>query len=200
MEPADSCLGVFGDEKLTLKKMKSLLLKFTKQNSKQYWDLRWQLGYDSDHGVDGCREIYKTDARAKWFSELQKLMAVHGCSSVLDVACGKAWLRELDGYLGMDWSAEVLKQTNLPCYLVGNAADHIPLPSKSFDAVTSFFFLMHQPNKEAECSSREMMRVAKKLIVLREEQSGSERHGCYTRDYEELFKEFDGKLVMLQWE
>lgn len=186
-----------------LKKAKALVLRLCtdyERDPRSYWDMRWRTGYDSDGGVDGCPEHYKTDARAKWLLQIQELMMTHDCTSILDVGCGKAWLRTLPGYLGLDWSLTVFKQNGLSSFIVADASTGLPLPSKSFDAACSFVFLMHQPLDKAQAVSREMMRVTKRLIILREETSSKplEKH-CFNHDYDMLFNGFEGKKVMLEW-
>lgn len=188
---------------MVLKPVKAFLLKLLTDydvDPRSYWNLRWRTGYDSDGGVDGCPEQYKTDAREKWKAQIEMLMKEHGCTSILDVGCGKAWLRGLPGYLGLDWSLAVFKNSGLRSFLVADAGQGLPLPSKSFDAACSFFFLMHQPLDKAQAVSQEMMRVAKRLIILREETSSKplEKH-CFNHDYDMLFNGFEGKKVMLEW-
>lgn len=163
-------------------------------NSKLYWNLRWRLGYDVEKGL----EVY----RDRWKTQIAELMQKHDCQSILDVGCGKAWLRELEGYLGLDISLEVFQQNGLNNFLVADATQSLPLPSKSFDVVTSFCFLMHQSSEKVLVASNEMMRVAKRLIVLKELMENTPvplKYHCFKHDYEALFKSFDGELVMLQW-
>jgi len=166
-------------------------------DSKRYWNLRWQLGYDVEKGL----QVY----RKPWENQIIQLMHEQHCESFLDVGCGKAWLRNLPGYLGSDLSLEVLKQNGLPCFLVADATEHLPLPSKSFDACASFCFLMHQSPEKVLIAVSEMKRVTKKLVVLKEltedelEDNVALKPHCFLHDYEKLFKDFDGELVMLKW-
>lgn len=166
-------------------------------NSKRYWNLRWRLGYDVEKGLQKYRE--------HWESQIAKLMQEQNCESILDFGCGKAWLRNLPGYLGSDVSLEVFRQNRLTSFLVADAAQKLPLPSKSFDVSTSFCFLMHQPPEKVLVAVSEMKRITKKLIVLKELVKNENpdnvplKYHCFMHDYKELFKDFDGKLVMLQW-
>lgn len=180
-----------------LQRLKGVILTLITRyggGSKHYWNLRWRLGYDVEKGL----EIY----RDRWVSQIARLMEDHDCESILDVGCGKAWLRSLHGYLGLDASLEVLRQSGLNSFLLADATGKLPLPSKSFDVVASFCFLMHQTPAKVLVASGEIMRVAKRLIVLKELTENTSvplKYHCFKHDYEELFKEFDGELVMLQW-
>ncbi len=163
-------------------------------NSKRYWNLRWRMGYDVEKGLQAYRE--------RWKNQIAQLMQEHKCESILDVGCGKAWLRHLPGYLGSDISLEVFRKNGLNSFLVADATQKLPLPSKSFDALVSCCFLMHQTPAKVLVASNEMMRVAKRLIVLKELTEDTPiplKYHCFKHDYEQLFKDFDGKLVMLQW-
>jgi SAM-dependent methyltransferase len=179
-----------------IQRLKGAVLKlFTNYESdpRSYWDLRWRLHYDDERGLDVYRD--------RWKAQVTQLMQDHDCGSILDVGCGKAWLRSLYGYLGVDSSVEVFRQNNLRRFLVADASEVLPLPSKSFDAVASFFFLMHLSPGKAEVASGEMMRVAKRLIVIREgvDDVPSLKFHCFKHDYDKLFRSFDGDLEMLGW-
>ena len=177
-----------------LQRLKGMILNLCTNDSINYWDLRWRLGYDIEKGS----EIY----RNRWGTQIAKLMREYDCESILDVGCGKAWLRDLQGYLGLDASLEVFRQNGLNSFLLADATQKLPLPSKSFDVVASFCFLMHQPLEKVLIASSEMMRVAKRLIVLKELTENTPvplKHHCFKHDYDALFKAFDGTLVMLQW-
>jgi SAM-dependent methyltransferase len=166
-------------------------------DSRRYWDLRWRLGYDVEKGLQVYRE--------PWETQIAQLMQKHNCESILDIGCGKAWLRNLPGYLGSDLSLEVLKQNGLSCFLVADATQRLPLPSKSFDVSVSCCFLMHQSPEKVLIATSEMKRVTKWLVVLKEltkdELVGDAplKSHCFLHDYKGLFKDFDGKMVMLQW-
>lgn len=167
------------------------------RDSRGYWNLRWRLGYDVEKGL----HVY----RDRWEKQIAQLMQEHNCESILDVGCGKAWLRNLTGYLGSDISLEVFRQNGLKSFLVADATQGLPLPSKSFDTSASFCFLMHQPPEKVLVVISEMKRITKKLIVLKEltkdelKKDVPLKPHCFVHDYEKLFKDFDGKLVMLQW-
>lgn len=180
---------------MILQRIKGLILNlFTdyESDSESYWNLRWRLRHDDVRGLEQYRN--------RWKTEITQLMKEHGCENVLEVGCGMAWLRSLPGYLGSDYSREVFRQNGLKRFLVADATVSLPLPSKSFDALVSCFFLMHQSPEKAKVASNEMMRVAKRLIVLKEstENVVLKRH-CFKHNYEELFGNFDGALGMLQW-
>jgi len=185
---------------MILQRIKGVILTLITRyggNSRRYWNLRWRMGYDVEKGL----EIY----RKPWETQIAQLMREHKCESILDVGCGKAWLRNLPGYLGSDISLEVLQQNRLTSFLVADATEKLPLPSKSFDASVSCCFLMHQPLGKVLVATSEMKRVTKKLVVLKEltkdellENTRLKPH-CFVHDYEELFRDFDGELVMLKW-
>ena len=181
-----------------LQRLKGVILTLVTRhgsNSKRYWNLRWRMGYDVEKGLE--------EYRGHWKTQIIKLMKDLNCENILDVGCGKAWLRSLPGYLGSDVSLEVLRRNKLPSFLVADAAEKLPLPNKSFDASVSFCFIMHQRPNKAEVVASEMMRVTKKLIVLKEltEPTGnaSLKYHCFKHDYQRLFGNFDGKLEMLEW-
>jgi len=166
-------------------------------DSRLYWNLRWRLGYDVEKGLD----VY----RKPWEAQISQLMQEQDCKNVLDVGCGKAWLRELPGYLGMDISEEVFRQNGLAGGLVADATQKLPLPSKSFDAVVCCCFLMHLAPEKVLVVTSEMKRVTRKLVVLKEltkdelkDDTRLKPH-CFLHDYQKLFEDFDGKLVMLEW-
>lgn len=175
-------------------KVKGLILNlFTdyQKNPQRYWDLRWKVSYDDEKVVENFRET--------WKKEVFSLMQKHDCRNILDVGCGRAWLRDLSGYLGLDFSLEIFRQNKLFAFMLADATMGIPLPTKSFDASISCSFLMHQPPEKAIIASREMMRVTKRLILLREVSASTSKKHCFNHDYGQLFKMFDGKVVMLQW-
>jgi len=183
-----------------LQRLKGLILTLVTRhgsNSKRYWNLRWRLGYDVEKGLQKYRN--------RWKSQIAQLMQEQNCESILDVGCGKAWLRDLPGYLGSDMSLEVLRHNGLDSFLVADATRKLPLPSKSFDVSVSCCFLMHQSPEKVLVATSEMRRVTKKLIVLKELTKNENpdnvplKYHCFMHDYKELFKDFDGRLVMLQW-
>jgi SAM-dependent methyltransferase len=183
-----------------LQRLKGVILTLVTRyggNSERYWNLRWRLGYDSEKNLD----VY----RNPWENQIVTLMLEQHCESVLDVGCGKAWLRDLQGYLGADISAEVFRQNGLTSFLVADATEKLPLPTKSFDACVSCCVLMHQPPTKVLVAVSEMKRVTKKLIVLKElmiDENPNKiplQYHCFMHDYQKLFRDFDGKLVMLKW-
>lgn len=185
---------------MTLKqKAKGVILSLVTnygKDSRKYWDLRWRLGYDVEKGLEKYRD--------KWEKQIVQFMQENKCESFLDVGCGKAWLRNLKGYLGLDTSTEVLKQNGLDNFLVADATQKIPLPSKSFDACGSFCFLMHQFPEKVSVATSEMKRVTRKLIVLKELTEPNPlnvplKYHCFRHDYTKLFEGFEGKLEMLEW-
>jgi ubiquinone/menaquinone biosynthesis C-methylase UbiE len=131
-------------------------------------------------------------------------MARHKCTNVLEIGCGRGELRELPGYLGLDFSLAILRRSGLQDFLYADITHRIPLPDKVFDAVLSRYVLLHIPFDKIELAVKEMSRVAKKCVILYETWSSSQEQVgtyCYKHDLPKLFNEyFDGVVVFVQKE
>jgi len=158
------------------------------KDQKTYWDKRWKIGFDEkDNG-----EYYH-----RLFLQVSRILEDNGCKNVLEIGCGQARLRELPGYLGVDFSLEALKQYKLEAFLFADITKGIPLPDKCFDAAMTMAVLMHIPVKDIKKATSEISRVTKKCIILRESQLPSNQPHCFLHDYEILFRDFPGKLVFM---
>jgi SAM-dependent methyltransferase len=158
------------------------------KNPAKYWDERWRLNIEPQN---------ETEYRAGLSLQISSILFENECQTVLEIGCGQAWLRSLPGYLGLDFSVEVLKQSMLSSFLYADVTKQIPLPSKSFDAAVSLSVLMHVPKKSIEKAVAEISRVTRKCVVLRESFKPGGFH-CFCHDYEQLFRKyFDGKLCLL---
>lgn len=160
-------------------------------NPRRYWDSRWIAGLQAES------ETGKT--AKEQFATVEKLMAEHSCKNVLEVGCGKATLRNLPDYMGLDFSLQVLLNSGLPKFIYADITRGIPLPTDSKDVVLSRYVLLHIPFSKIEFVVDEICRVAKKLVVLREP-SGSKEHiqpHCWRHDLPTLFEDFNGVVVYL---
>jgi len=159
------------------------------KNPRKYWDQRWKTRIDNKDSIEFRRGMFK---------RISSILSENECSNVLEIGCGHAWLRELPNYLGIDFSLEALKQSNLPAFLFSDTTKHIPLPSKCFDAAISISVLIHIPERDIEKAITEISRVTKKCIILQESSVQSNQPHCFSHDYENLFKKhFEGKVYFL---
>lgn len=160
---------------------------------KKYWDQRWKVKLDP---VAPQIEV-ETSLR-----NINSIMTRYECSNILEIGCGRAEIRDLPGYLGLDFSPTVLKNNDLPHFLYADITKRIPLPDKTFDAVLSRYVLLHVPFDRIEMAVKEMSRVAKKCIILYETWSSNpEQNGtwCFKHNLPKLFSEhFDGALVLVK--
>jgi hypothetical protein len=178
--------------KLTSLAKRVLLALHGYDDERAYWDRRWKLK------VDPVDQAYHDRLKGK----VGQLMQEHDCKNVLEVGCGQAWLRTLPGYLGLDFSLEAFKANGLSEFVVADITKRVPLLDKSFDCVVSMGVLMHIKPSRIVVACNELMRVTRKLIVLQEstiepaQKKCSDVH-CYLHDYDLLFRDFSGKVLML---
>ncbi|MCK4497927.1 class I SAM-dependent methyltransferase [Candidatus Bathyarchaeota archaeon] len=94
-----------------------------------------------------------------------------------------------------------MKESNLDTFIYADITKRIPLPDKSQDAVLSRHVLLHIPFSEIENIVKEISRVAKQVVILKEPIGISKKHAqphCFSHNLPELFKEFfDGELIFL---
>lgn len=177
-----------------VEKMKKLWLKYFigYSNPRRYWDSRWNCNLEAENTTEQT-------GLAK-FNLILQLMQKHKCKSILEVGCGRAILRDLPEYLGLDFSLEALKKNALPYSIFADITEKIPLPTNSQDAVLSRFTLLHISPDRIERAVDEICRVADKLILL-EEPSGSSFHSqphCWRHDLSKLFTKFKGETIHLE--
>jgi len=175
-------------------KLKRLWLKYIIGYGKpqNYWDSRWRFKLNAE---------YRTE-QTSWelLGVIKELMEKHCCNSILEIGCGRAILRELPNYLGLDFSFEALKQSKLKTFIYADITNKIPLPANSQDAVLSKFVLLHIPPSKIDTAVAEICRVASKLVILKEPY-GTPKHEqphCWRHNLPELFnKHFNGNVTFL---
>lgn len=184
-------------QKLDKDFFKRVILKFVGyKNPKVYWDTRWKLGLKAEKWT---RETFQHE-----FTLINGLMEQYGCQNILEVGCGKAHLRNLKGYIGLDYSLEALKKSQVNTFIYGDISDrNSPIPDRSFDAVMTRFVLLHIPFEEIEFAVDNICRIARKLIILKEPTSAVPKQThfhCFAYNLPKLFEKFDGKVVSLPLE
>ncbi|UCH31487.1 MAG: class I SAM-dependent methyltransferase [Candidatus Bathyarchaeota archaeon] len=179
-----------------MEKIKKFWLKYVVgySNPQRYWNSRWKS--------DLSAEI-KTGRITKEESEaILNLMTMHSCKNVLEIGCGKASLRyALPNYLGLDFSLEALEKSGLDTFIYADITKRIPLPDKSQDAILSRYVLLHIPFSKIENAIKEISRVAKHVVILREPYGRVKKHDqphCFLHNLPKLFESyFDGKVEFL---
>jgi SAM-dependent methyltransferase len=179
----------------TMEKMKKLWLKYVVgyANPQRYWDSRWQVNLSAEQATgQNALEESKT---------IKDLMKKYACENILEIGCGRATLRHLPNYLGLDFSVEALKQSGLDTLIFADITKRIPLPDNSQDAVLSRFVLLHIPFSDIEKAVKEISRVAKNVVILKEPHGSDERQPqphCFIHNLPRLFrKHFQGHLEFL---
>ena len=178
---------------MILERIKRLWLKYVVgyDRPKEYWDKRWEFKLSAEKA---------TEQRAfELINTIRDLMDEYDCKSILEVGCGRAILRELPNYLGLDFSLEALRQSGLKHFVHADITKEIPLPTNSHDAVLSRFVLLHIPYSKIDTAVKEICRVARKLIIL-EEPYGTPKHEqphCWLHNLPKLFGVFNGEIIFL---
>ena len=175
--------------------LKRLFLKMLGyKNAHKYWQVHWRLSpYSSKLSLETDRKILEF---------VRMVMNEYECGNIIDIGCGRAYCRELPGYLGIDFSMEGLKRSELPEFLFADITRRIPLPDKIFDAALVSAVLIHIPNEKIEKAFSEISRVVKKVIILNEPAYGmgdlKRKSHVFSHNLVELFsKHFSGDLVFL---
>jgi len=143
-----------------LEKLKKIYLQFIVgyRNPKKYWNERWRIGLN--------QEKWKPEDIEKVEIELTGVMKRFRCGNILEIGCGKAILKNLNGYTGLDFSLNVLE--SLKEFIFADVGEHIPLPDKSFDATLCMKVLLHVKPDKIENAVKEICRVTKNVIILDE--------------------------------
>ena len=164
----------------------------TYRDPQAYWNRRWGVSLWRDHGP-------RTDTDyAAILSHVRTIMATHECDSVLEIGCGKNPMRELPGYIPLDFSAVALRASGLKSYICADITDGIPLPDKSVDAVYCRGVLLHISNDRIGKAVREISRVARKCVILGEPTTAFvDTHHCFWHEPQTLFKDYPGRVVFL---
>jgi hypothetical protein len=176
--------------------IKRVFLKYVTRynNERKYWDTRWKLGLKN--------EDWNDDFQKRMFTLMKRVITEHGCQNILEIGCGRANLRELPGYVGLDLSLEAIKRSGLKEAVFADVTNHVPLPDKSFDAVFMRYVLLHISPSKIERAASEISRVAKKCIILYEppyEQGKAQvQPHSFNHNLPEIFQRyFDGTIVFL---
>lgn len=165
-------------------KMSNLFLKYIigYGNPKRYWNQRWKLEKPSL----GMKKLEL---------EIFRFMEETWCRNVLDVGCGVGVLRHLPGYLGLDFSLEILKQSGMKYFVYADFAKVIPFPSNSFDCVVAANVLIHVPPDLIENAVAEIARVASKSIFVVHPDNFpmfvQKQPHCFDYDIKKLFSPFE---------
>jgi len=75
------------------------------KKEQKYWDTLWKIGLKNDMWDEGCRQ--------EMIALLNEIMAKNDCQNLLDVGCGKPALREVRGYVGLDFPLKALRASRL---------------------------------------------------------------------------------------
>ena len=176
--------------------LKRVFLKFITgyRNPQKYWNRRWELGLKA--------EEWSGEMLRSYMKMLSDIMREYGCKSILEIGCGRAQLRGLSGYLGMDFSMKALRRSGLNEFIFADVTNHIPLPDGTFDAVFVRYVLLHVLPEQIEKAVSEISRVAKKIVILCEPpykvgEAQTSIHS-FNHNLREIFqRHFAGRLVFI---
>ncbi len=164
------------------------------KNAHKYWEAHWRLSpYSSKLTLESDQKLLEF---------VRAVMNEYGCDNIIDIGCGRGYCRELPGYLGIDFSFEGLKKSELPEFLFADMTRRIPLPDKTFDAAFVSAVLIHIPSEKIEKAVSEISRVVKKVIILNEPPYGmgdlNRKSHVFSHNLVELFsKHFSGDLIFV---
>jgi SAM-dependent methyltransferase len=175
--------------------IKRVFLKYVTRynNERKYWDMRWKLALKNEDWTDDFK---------KMIALLKRLMSERECRNILEIGCGKANLRELPGYVGLDFSLETIQRSGLKEAVFADVSNHIPLPDKSFDAVFMRYVLLHISPRKIERAASEISRMTRKCIILYEpsyEQGKAQvQPHSFNHNLPEIFQRyFEGSIIFL---
>jgi SAM-dependent methyltransferase len=172
-------------------KLKGLLLKIIGyKNPHRYWNLHWRLS-QKNITLDTDKRLYAT---------VEGIMQENHYENILDVGCGRAYLRALKGYLGLDWSMEAIKNNGLEQFLIADITNRIPLPDETLDCTYVSAVLGHIPPDKIERAVAEISRVTRYALILNEERTLAQqtKPHVFSHDLETLVKKhFRGQVFWL---
>jgi hypothetical protein len=180
------------DTKGKIQLLKRLYLKFLVGygNKQRYWDSRWRLSLKDEEWLAVDREYL--------ILQLTDLMGKHGCVGLLEVGCGAAELKNIKGYVGLDFSLEAIKRSGLKEAIFADITNHIPLPDKCVDVVFCRAVLLHVSHDKIVKAVGELMRVARKMMVFIEpkyDPLAEFNFHCFNHNLKELTNGFDGEVI-----
>lgn len=156
-----------------------------------YWDKRYDLNLKSDWSQERSSPV----EIERFNREVAGHMLAYGCSSILEVGCGRGKHRCLPGWVGLDFSVNCLKQSRLTEFVFADFSKHIPLPAGTFDCVMCQYVLLHVPTVLLESAVGEMCRVASKLVIVCEPKAvGDAGNFSFNHDLKKYFKQFSGHV------
>jgi SAM-dependent methyltransferase len=176
--------------------LKRVFLKFITgyKDPQKYWNRRWELGLKS--------EEWSAEMLKRYIEMLSEIMCEYKCNNILEIGCGRAQLRGLPGYLGMDFSVKALQRSGLTEFIFADVTNHIPLSDEAFDAVLVRYVLLHVLPEHIEKAASEISRVAKKIVILCEPpyKRGETQSSIHSFNHNllEIFRRhFVGRLIFI---
>jgi SAM-dependent methyltransferase len=153
------------------------VLAYSFSNPQTYWELRWQL------------QPTQTSTNVDDTLKITEYMKKHDCHSILEIGCGLGENRNLEGYLGLDFSLEALRKSKLKRFIYADLTEEIPLSDKSFDCFLSREVLLHISHEKIGFVANELERVTRKVGIVREPEPFKETQPhCFNHDLPSLFK------------
>ena len=96
---------------------------------------------------------------------------------------------------GIDINTDAVIETKKTCMAFVGTAEDTGFPTKTVDLILTDACLLYVPPWRIKKAKKEMLRVARKYIVMCEWHGPwGFRLGHWVRDYKKLFKEYDTKL------
>ena len=176
------------------KRTETKVLQIPKESTEEYWRDRNDINWIDHYGnLDHPHRI-----------QLKELLKELDFDSILEVGCGVG--ANLNGITkkiyGIDINAKAIENAKalLPHgeFKVG-MAESIDYPDKSIDLILTDACLINVPPQKIETAVSELLRVAKKYIVMCEWHFEKEHfNGHWVYDYKDLFKNYDVKFTKIK--
>ena len=162
------------------------------KNPEAYWNNRWRLNLTT--------EAWTPQKTLNLYNLILEAMKNFNCKNILEVGCGKAQLRQLPGYIGVDFAVKTLKPSRLnPFVFYADITKPLPFKTKVFDAALSVMVLLHVPPDKIEQTISEICRVTKKLVILYEplKPFPDKQPHSFNHNLTKLFEHFKGKIYYI---
>lgn len=166
-------------------------------HAKRFWD-KWAKTFMNDPWQVAIHPQHE------WL--LEKLRELSP-KSILEVGCGFGrnvkFLRDSNflskTIVGVDISKAMLDKAKVylqdnKIKLIQSSADNIPFENKSFDCVFTHGLLMHVASQNIDKSLSEIVRVAKKNIILIEQNYGGNEY-TFIHNYKSLLKKYPVNII-----